>query len=351
MDTFIEIIKLVSALLLAIYTRYLIQSFSFMGLSELRRRAVAGNEQATRVLAARVHGLKLWLIMWFVFCLMIFIIITTLNEMMSSFWLAALVGGGVIVALVFVMPLTNWINPRLYFAAQISPGLTWVMDRLLIISAIFRPLGLSRKISLESTPHIHSKEHLIEILEKLKAQAKSGRTLADLDLAVLTLSLSSKKVKTLMIPISKIKKVRATQDLTPKTIDKLHSSGFSVFPVRRSESGDFIGLLHFKDIEGLKMTRAVHQLMKKEICYIHAEAPLNYVLDAFLKTEQQLFLVVDRTKKIRGLIDLKDVLRSYIGEYQVSDFKHYDDLELVAKQPEFKEKKKKNKRKLRQEAV
>ena len=74
---------------------------------------------------------------------------------------------------------------------------------------------------------------------------------------------------------------------------------------------------------------------------------LNQVLDAFLKTQQQLFLVVNEAAEILGLIDFKDVLLNYLGERQSTDFKYYDDLDLVARQfvPEKDEVSGKNKTK------
>ena len=327
----LNLIKLVSALFLAAYIRQLIQSFSFMSLSELRRRSESGSRQAAKVLAARVHGLKLWLILWLMFALMIFAIVTALDDLLR-FWLATPISMVILISLLFISPRMKWPPSNLDRAAEISPILTKILDQTKIISKILRPLGLSGIIKTESLFHIHSKEHLVEMLEDLKSQTKSKRVLADLEMAILTLTFSSKKVGELMVPLEKIKNIRATQDLTPKLIDKLHNSGFSVFPVQRSEEGDFCGVLYLRDVEKLKRTKAVHQLMKKEVCYINTEAPLNQVLDAFLKTQQQLFLVVDKSSEILGLIDLKDVLQRYMGERQLTDFKYYDDLSLVAQQ-------------------
>ena len=181
--------------------------------------------------------------------------------------------------------------------------------------------------------HIHSKEHLIEIIEECGLQINNKRAKADLDLAISTLTFSSKKIKGLMIPLAKVKKIKATQDLTPKLIDQLHNTGLEVFPVQRGDGQDFCGILHLRDIKKLSRTRAVHQIMKPGVRYVHAEASLHQVLDAFFKTRQQLFLVVNTSGEVTGLIDLGDVLRSYLGESYLDNFKYYDDPEMVAQQP------------------
>ena len=352
MNKAIDIISLVSALFLAVYSRHLIQSFSFMSIGELRRRAKANNQRAEAILKARVHGLKLWLILWSVFSLTIFFAVRALVNLLPDWWLSAIIAGVVIVILLFVMPLMRRSEPKLSVAASIAPYLAGFLDRIQFITRIFRPLGLSLWIRPDQPVPIHSKEHLIEIIEEFRVRTKNPRAMADADLAISTLTFSGKQVKALMVPIDKIKTVKATQDLTPKLIEQLHSSGFSVFPVRRGDEQDFCGILRFEDLEKLNRTRAVHQIMKPGVKYINAEAPLNQIVDAFLKTKQHLFLAVDGSKQVVGLIDLADVLRQYLGEQQTSEFKHYDDLELVAQnslpdqsRPKKKSKKKSGKRK------
>ena len=154
-----------------------------MNLSELRRRSELGNRQAAKVLLARVHGLKLWLALWSVFGLMIVAIITALDDLLS-FWPATLVSVAILISLLFVFPRANWMAPRLDTAALISSHLAKILDSLRIISKIFRPLGLSKRIKLDSPFYIHSKEHLIEMMENLKSQTKNPKTLADLDMAI-----------------------------------------------------------------------------------------------------------------------------------------------------------------------
>ena len=328
----INLIKLISALILAFYLRQLIQSFSFMSLNELRRRSELGSQVADRVLVARIHGLKLWLFLWFLLGLMIVAMVTALNDLLP-FWPAALISIFVLIFLLFVAPVAKWPAPSLNLAAQAGSHLAKVLDKLQIFSRIFRPLGLSKRISVDAPPNIHSKDHLVEIMRSLSSKTKNKRVLADLNLAISTLTLSSKKIKSLMIPLEKTKKLQAAQNLTPKLIDELHNSGFSLFPVQRSREESFCGVLHLRDIENLSETSlTVHQAMRAEIYYVYANAPLNQVLDAFLKTQQQLFLVVDQSSQILGLITLKDVLGKYIGEHELDEFRYYDDLEMVAKQ-------------------
>ena len=326
-------IKLISSLILAFYLRQLVSSFSFMGLNELRRRAEAGHQSAERVLAARIHGLKLYLVIWFLFGLMIFFVVTSLDDLLPSRWLSSGLSAFLLIFLIFILPWIRSWSPKLELAAQASPSLTWILDRLQVVSRLFRPLNLSQKIYTDTEPTIHSKEHLLEIMGNLKAQTKNARILADLDLATLTLTFSSKKIKSLMTPLADMKKIRAQQEVTPKLADELSASGFSVFPVQRSEEEEagYCGILYVRDVKKLSRTsRPVHQLMHPQICYVYLDAPLNQVVDAFIKTQEQLFFVVDQNRRIVGLISLLDVLEQYVGQRQLDSFQYYDDLEMVA---------------------
>ena len=349
-DKIIDLISLASALFLAVYIRHLIQSFSFMSIGELRRRAEAGNRRAAAILEARGHGLKLWLILWSLFSLTIFFVVRALVYLMPNWWVSAAIAVMTIVSLLFIMPLIRRSEPKLSIAATIAPYLAGFLDRIQFITRLFRPLGLSLWIRPDQPVPIHSKEHLIEIIEDFRMRTKNPRAVADSDLAIATLTFSAKQVSTLMVPLAKIRRVKATQDLTPKLIEQLHDTGFSVFPVQRGDGQDFCGILYLEDLQKLSRTRAVHQIMKPGVRYINAEAPLNQTLDAFFKTKQHLFLVVDRAKEVIGLIDLTDVLRQYVGDQQLTDFKHYDDLDLVARhslpdKPAGKKKKKVKKKK------
>lgn len=328
----INLIILIIALGLAIYLRQLIQSFGFMSLSELRRRSDAGNLLAQKVLASRIYGLKLWFILWFIFGALIITVVLSLDRLLPTLtYLAALIATIVFILLLFILPRIKFLNPKLHTAAKVSLYLAKFLNKIQGLAKIFSPLKLSQKINIDPAVAIHSKEHLIETLQDLRDKTNKQKVLADLDLAILTLTFSSKKIKSLMTPVEKMKTLKSAQNLTPKLIDELHNSGFSIFPVLRSAKDDFCGVLHLEDVEKLnRVNLTVYQAMRPEIYYIPAKAPLNQILNAFLKTGQQLFLVINQSRQILGLITLRDVLQQFMNGYQADDFKYYDEPELVA---------------------
>ena len=326
---FIDFIQLISALGLAFYLRNLITSFDYLNVNELRRRAEAGSLEANRVLQAKIYGLKLWFILWFLFALMIVAIVTSLNALLWG-WLATLLSIVLLIALWFIFPRTHWLQSSLRLASMAAPILAGFLARIQFLFKIFKPLKISEKITLDLTPGIYSKSHLIEILEALKAKTKNTSIESDLELATASLTFNVKKIKTLMTPLKEMHTLRAKKALTPKLIDELHNSGFSIFPVTRSEGDDFCGLLYLRDVDKIGQSGfLVHEVMRPQIHYVYANSSLKHVLNAFLKTDQQVFMVVNQLRSIEGLISFKEVLKQLIGLRQIDDFQYYDDLELV----------------------
>ena len=326
---FIDFIQLISALGLAFYLRNLITSFDYLNVNELRRRAEAGSLEAGQVLQAKIYGLKLWFILWFLFALMIVAIVTSLNALLWD-WLATLLSIVLLIALWFIFPRTHWLQPSLRLASMAAPILAGFLARIQFLFKIFKPLKISEKITLDLAPGIYSKSHLIEILEALKVKTKNTSIESDLELATASLTFNVKKIKTLMTPLKEMHTLRAKKALTPKLIDELHNSGFSIFPVTRTEGDDFCGLLYLRDVDKIGQSGfLVHEVMRPQIHYVYANSSLKHVLNAFLKTDQQVFMVVNQLRSIEGLISFKEVLKQLIGLRQIDDFQYYDDLELV----------------------
>ena len=323
--------QLAGALIVAIYLVQLIKSFGYMNLTELRRRAKVGQAAADKVLKARQHGLRPWLILWILLSFMMALMITALDNLISNTWLSLLISAVLLAGLLFALPWAKWPRPNLSLAASASPILEWVLVKLDVVFRLFRPLKLSRQISSDSPLYVHSKENLLDIIQELKLASDSPAVRSDLELAEATLTFSSKKIKAFLTPISAMKTLSLDQTLSPKFINELHNSGFAIFPVRHPDKKRFAGILYFKDVKTLNTTNLpVKEVMRTDIYYVNQQSSLQEVVDAFLKTRQHLFLAVDSSQKIVGLITIADVLRQYLGTTYASDFEYYDDLRLVA---------------------
>ena len=328
-----ELIRDLSLLLVsvagAVYLVQVLRSFSYMSVKELRRRALAGSRPAQRVLAAREHGLRLWVVLWAVLAALIVVAINVINYLLPA-WAAILAGSGLFVAIFFVLPWSQWASRGLGPAARVGPSLASTLKALQSFFDLFRPFKLGQKISKEAPFYIHSKEHLIDVMKSLKSQTSQKQVIADLELAIAVLRFNTKKVKAFMSPITAIKTVKFDQKLSPQTINNLHKSKHSVFPALGAK-GKYVGLLYFRDIQSpASQPQAVQDVMSTQLCYVNLNMPLSEVVNAFLKTQQRSFLVVNNSQTIEGLISIDDVLHCYFAEEPQRDFQHYDDLGSVA---------------------
>ena len=327
-----DLIQLFSALILAVYLMQLIKSFSYMSLEELQRRTERGDRKAERVLIARLHGLKLWAVLWTLLIFMVVAIVVVMDNLLPV-WLAIFVDVGILVTLIFVLPWAKWPAPNLASAAFAGPVLGVILDKLGILFRLFRPFRFSQRISTDLPFYIHSKEHLLDIIKRLKSQTKNPDVLSDLNLAIGSLTFGSKKIKTLLTPLGAIKTLEVNQVLSPKLLAELHDSKQTIFPVQHPADQRFIGTFYLQDIKlPVKTDLMINEVMRPAVYYVNTDASLSQVITAFLKTQQTLFLVVNQSQKILGVITVSDVLERYFASGTLADFQYYDDLKLVAAQ-------------------
>jgi CBS domain containing-hemolysin-like protein len=77
--------------------------------------------------------------------------------------------------------------------------------------------------------------------------------------------------------------------------------------------------------------------MNARLTYVHEDFSLYQTLQAFLKTKQHLFLVVNSFEELVGIITIEDVLEQMIGRAIVDEFDRYDDMRAVAAAAAHKE--------------
>ena len=113
---------------------------------------------------------------------------------------------------------------------------------------------------------------------------------------------------------------------------ELHTTGHSRFPVfeGKKQQDTVVGILYLRDIIGMTKTVPVREAMHAEVSYIHEDFTLYQALQAFIKTKQHLFIVVNAFEEYVGIITIEDVLERVIGKLIVDEFDKYDDLRAVA---------------------
>lgn len=315
--------------LLAICFAVLYSALSSVSPKELKRRARRGDEVAGLLYRSVSYGLSTKLVLGGLTILAAYAACVFLVRALDA-WLAlpvlALLGvGGAM-----------WIDAKggasksaVWLAAKVSPSLAWVLERL-------QPLmnNLSRMVQRLFPIRLHSglyeKTDIVELLERQKGQPDNRIAPGEIDLIASALTFGDKTVADALVPKRVVKTVSIDERVGPVLMGELHASGHSRFPVYESRKDNIVGVLYMHDLVATEHSGTVREIMKRKLTYVHEDFTLYQTLQAFLKTKQHLFVVVNGFEEYVGIITVEDVLERVIGKLIVDEFDHYDDLRAVA---------------------
>lgn len=241
-------------------------------------------------------------------------------------WFFGIVGAG-IVALIYPvvarLPILQKWAGRLYGA--IEPSLLDFVARFESIVHAFREPAMRLK---ETPPTPHSREELIEIIERAEAVLNKNER----QLVGSALAFPSKTVEVVMTPRSVIDAVKSTEFIGPLVLDELHSLGHSRLPVIEEDLDHIVGVLHLRDMLSLDVreSKTAKQLMEKKVYYIRHDDTLQHALAAFIKTRHHLFIVINENRETVGLLSLEDIVEALIGQKIVDQDDLHADLRSVA---------------------
>lgn len=151
------------------------------------------------------------------------------------------------------------------------------------------------------------------------------------------LSLPDILVEELMTPKPKMVFVDKYETLGPLVLDRLYKSGFTFFPVVDGNQ-HIIGTLQTTLLNSLdiKETHQAVDVMDPRVYYIRSDYSLEQALKAFVRTNSQLMLVVDRYEKLVGMLTFSHLLDYLFSENYRDDFDRDDDRLAVAKRKTIK---------------
>ncbi|PID99143.1 hypothetical protein CSA80_03450 [Candidatus Saccharibacteria bacterium] len=313
----------------AIITAVLFHAFGHVSPRELKRRARRGDEVAVLLYRSVSYGLSVRLLLGGFMVLFVYLAVALLERALGM-WLAVpvlLVVG--VAGVLFVETKGGASKTSLWLAAKISPVLAWLLERL---HPIFD--GLSKAFRRLLPLHFHSglyeKEDLVELLHAQKTQPDNRIPSGEIDLLTNALSFGDKTVADALIPKRVVKSVSVDELVGPVLMGELHGSGHSRFPVYEVRKDTIVGVLYLHDLVSTERSGQVKGVMRKKITYVHEDFSLYQTLQAFLKTKQHLFIVVNSFEEYVGIITIEDVLEQVIGKLIVDEFDRYDDLRAVA---------------------
>jgi len=229
---------------------------------------------------------------------------------------------------VFV-PADELTHSSLWLAKRAAPAIAWVLERgQPVLGLGTRTGGRLRRVSIHTG--LYEKSDVAELLLRQQGQPDSRISTAEIELLLHSLSFGDRTVAEAMVPKRVVKLVAASETVGPILLNELSRSGHSRFPVYDQRRDNIVGVLHLRKLVGSKRTGRVSDLMSRKLTYVHEDFSLLQTLQAFLKTKQHLFFVVNGFEELVGIITIEDVLEQLIGRQIVDEFDHYEDLRAVA---------------------
>lgn len=169
--------------------------------------------------------------------------------------------------------------------------------------------------------------------DELREQIKHDRfVLSDAEKSLLgqSLAYSDARIGDIMTPSDDITGVEAGETLGPVTLDRLHKSGHRWFPVANEDHTEVVGVLDLNEAAGRRDTGTIGDVMRPDVFYLHEGMGMDQALHACLRTGSPLFIVVDDSCEVVGMVTMTDIFQQLLGRNPVSDFEQYDDIEAVA---------------------
>ncbi len=210
--------------------------------------------------------------------------------------------------------------------------LVWFSRTLLALTHLLKfltlPLGSMFDRFIADAPAILTKQELKEKLDSVES-TDTDLTIDELRILRHTLTFGDKTVHDVMTPRSVVATIGQDDVLSPVVLDELHKSGHSRFPVVGADK-DFVGILFVHDLIEIKDHAEVKEVMRPRVHFVNEERELDHVLQAFLRTKQHMFMVVNAYAEVVGLVTIEDVIEQVIGKPIIDEFDKYDDMRAVA---------------------
>ncbi len=337
---FIVALSLLAVALLALALQ---RTYASLAPKELKRRARNKDPIADVLYRAVAYGASLRILLWIIVVLSAAASFVLLSNIAPS--ILAFLAVAAVISYGFIwMPAHHATRIGTEVAVRLTPLVTWLLtrlhpalDRLATFAQKHRPITMHTGL--------YDREDLLKLIELQKGQPDSRISADTLDLLSHSLMFGDRLVRDTMVPARIVRQVSAEEAVSPVMIRDLHDSGFSRFPVHgalssgskadktaKPPASNIIGTLFLRDLVSLKHSGRVCDVMVADVYYVHEDYPLEQVLDAFIKTQHHLFVVVNSFEEFVGIITIEDILEQILGRKIVDEFDQYDDLRAVAAQ-------------------
>lgn len=197
--------------------------------------------------------------------------------------------------------LQPWVVYPLWWLRRALFPITWVCN--LLVRLVVKP-----------QPHSHASEE--EIILLAERGAKQGTlTTSESSIIANALSLDNVRVGEIMTPRTVLTALRKTATISD-VFREYPNLPFGRMPVYGRNLDDIVGLARRRDLLKAKAndqdSEPVEKLMQ-EIQFVPETATVANALQVFLKSHQQLLVVVDEFGSTSGVVTMEDVMEQLLG--------------------------------------
>src|SRR5476651_1374635 len=211
----------------------------------------------------------------------------------------------------FLITIFGEILPQAIFsryAMMLGSRAAWLVHLILFLFyPVAAPLAwLLDKVLGEELPTMYSRKELMGILEE-----HGGNTLKKDEerIARGALTFSDKHIRDIMTPRSMVTGIEQDRILDASTIEDLRLSGYSRFPVYDESFDRVTGILYSQQlINPASKGKDVLKVASTNVFFVNEDARLDHALNAFIKTKNHLFMVVNQFSEFVGVIAIEDVI-------------------------------------------
>jgi metal transporter CNNM len=296
-----------------------------LGPHMLKRKMALGDWRARRIYAVRKHG-NLLLVTLLVGNVAAISTLSIFLDHIAPGVIAGLLTTGLVTVFGEILPQAVFSR----FAMNLGAQTAWLVRIVMfVLYPVAAPLAwILDKTLGEELPTIYSRKELVGILEE-----HGGSTLKRHEerIARGALTFSEKKIEQIMTPRSMVTGIEQDRVLDTKTIDELRKSGYSRFPVYDENLDHVTGMLYAQQlIDPACHGKAVAEVCNKTVYFVNEEANLDHALNAFIKTKNHLFMVVNQFSEFVGIVGIEDVIEEILGVEIVDEFDKYSNVRAVA---------------------
>ena len=315
--------------LLAVFFGVLYVTYASIAVQELKKRARAGDEIARLLYRAVAYGANTKVLLVSLGLVSLYFGYILMDIAVGAWLTLPTLAAYSLIGIFFVRGKGGIRPSGVWLATKASPFLAWLAERLDPV------LGFVDRVLRRIFPlHIHSglydKQDIVNLLEQQKTQEDNKISDDEIHLLQHALTFGDKVVADAMTPKRMVVAVNAEDSVGPILMGELYASGHSRFPVYDKNKDTIVGVLYLHDLIEVRHVGTVRAIMRPKVIYVHEDFSLFQTLQAFVKTQQHLFIVVNGFEEYVGLITIEDVIERVIGKLIVDEFDKYDDLRAVA---------------------